>query len=337
MLRLGIIGCGRFAHLYHVPAALARTDARLVAVCDPRPSEETRRLATEQDVQLYASLEDLLSSSSVDAVVVSSPHGMHAQQVRRCLEANLHVLVDKPFVLHAEEAIALATLAAERALVGAVAFNRRFDHGFRFARDAIARGMLGTVCYVESIQLGYPSGGWYDDPVTGGGGPFVGRGTHLADAVPWILGCSVDAVSAELVRPWDSGRDGGGFISARLGVVTWRATVLEHASWNHDEVRVFGDEASLRIWRPESESFNWEVEHRDLAGRARERPALGQVSYALDDFVDAISTGAEPTCTFAGAVHSVAVIEAAYEAARIGSVPWIEVKGPAFGSWTARK
>jgi predicted dehydrogenase len=318
-LRLGIIGCGRFVHNYHVPTLRRRDDLELIGVCDPSPSMQTRDLTRDLGAALVSDPNELVDGLRPDAVLVSSPHAMHADHIAKCLQARAHVLVDKPFVLTVGDATRLTALAADVGVVGAVAFNRRLDQGFRYARGVLASGTLGDLLHVETVQLGYPSDGWYGDPALGGGGPFTGRGTHMADAVPWLTGRSVNSVFAGLVPgPRADGVDLGGFIASDLGGPWWHATVRAGDPWNLDEVRLYGTLGYLVIRRPADQTFSWICEHRALDGEELGRSGLGQIQFALDDFVMAVTSGGAPACSFADAVPSVAIIEAAFAAARQG-------------------
>src|SRR6266480_1659099 len=96
------------------------------------------------------------------------------------------------------DARALAAEAQRRQLGNAVAFNRRFDRGCLRARDIIRAGGIGPVRYVETVQLGYEGKGWFLVPSLGGGGPFTGRATHMADIVPWLIERSPTQVRARV-------------------------------------------------------------------------------------------------------------------------------------------
>lgn len=316
-LRLGIIGCGGFVHHYHVPALRRSDQLELVGVCDPTPSMQTRVLTSDLGAALVSDPSELLDGLHPDAVLVSSPHALHADHIAKCVQAGAHVLVDKPFVLTVDDATRLTALAADARVVGGVAFNRRLDQGFRYAREILSAGDLGDLLHVETVQLGYPSDGWYGDPALSGGGPFTGRGTHMADAVPWLTGRTVRSLFAGLVPgPHAEGVDSGGFIAADLGGPWWHATVRAGDPWNHDEVRLYGTLGSLVIRRPADQTFSWICEHRALDDEELGRSGLGQTQFALDDFALAVASGGSPACSFADAVPSVAVIETAFATAR---------------------
>src|SRR5262245_41405452 len=151
-VNVALVGCGAFARLYHVPALTGNPRVRLVVICEPAPDAGVRELASRTGARLTASPADAWAAA--EAVVISTPHVLHAEHVRAALERDKHVLVDKPFVLRSAEARELAELAAARGLVAGVAFNRRFDPGCRRARELLAAGALGPLCLAETTQLG---------------------------------------------------------------------------------------------------------------------------------------------------------------------------------------
>lgn len=322
---MAIIGCGTFARMYHVPILLADPRATLSWICDPSPNDEIRHLADQAGAILTGRLEELWREGACEAVVISSPHSLHVEHAREALAAGKHVLVDKPFVLRSAEARELAEAARARGLVAAVAFNRRFDPGCLRAREIIRTGGLGPVRHVETVQLGYPSHGWYLDPALGGGGPFVCRGAHLADLIPWLLDRRPGRVRAH-VLPGDPQRvDQGGFIQIEFDGLACQMTVLAQGLYMWDEVRVFGDAGLIALRRPLDRPLGWEMTYAGPKGEGEETiPADEARGRATTNFLDALETGAAPACTFADAWLSVRVIEAAYQSAEANGA-WIEV------------
>ena len=318
-LRVGIVGCGRFAQYYHVPTLLEDERMRLSAIFDPAPSDDLIPLAKANAIALVPSLDELLAPGRVDAVLVSSPHALHAEHVRAVLAAGRPILVDKPFVLTAEEARASAATAAGARLVAGVAFNRRLDPGCLHASKLLASGAIGPLRHVETIQLGYPKSGWLTDPKLGGGGPFVGRGAHMADLIPWLTGQRPRSVVAQ-TRPGHPGRvDRGGWIDLDFEAFTCRMTCLDDGLDLWDEVRLFGDEGFIELRRPMGYPIGWELVRLDKNGLEAERinadPATGACT---KDFVAAIRDCTPIACSFADAYASVRIIEAAYQSAARG-------------------
>jgi predicted dehydrogenase len=327
--RFGVIGAGRFAQLYHLPAILEHPRAELAMICDPNPSPTTRDLAASRAIPLTSDLDALLAPDVCDAVVISTPDRLHAPQVRAALDAGKHVLVDKPFVMESAVARELATVASDRGLVGAVAFNQRFSNAYRFAQDLVRRGQLGALRRVETIQLGgdwvISSDGsaprqvgpvrpaWYQDPAFAGGGVLVGRGAHMADIVPWITGRSPARLRAEVLPGRPGEVDRGGTADLDFGDFVWRFEVLADKAPLWDDVRIYGFEGRIVVQKPEGTLGYWSVTHEDIQGKPLSSvPDPGIDSVAVDDFIAAMEGEHEPRCSFADAYPSVAILEAMF-------------------------
>jgi predicted dehydrogenase len=336
--RLGLVGAGRFAHLYHLPAIRQDPRAELTIVCDPAPSPHTISLAAELGVPLVADMAAVLASGVCDAVVISTPHAQHAGQIRAALDAGRHVLVDKPYVMHSDEADALTAGAAERGLIGSVAFNQRFSTAWLRARQLIQGGELGTLRRIETIQLGgawvaaadgnaprttgplRPA--WYLDPAQSGGGVLVGRGAHMADIVPWVVGRRPERLRAQVVAGPAGEVDRGGTADLDFGDLTWRFTTLADTGRLWDDARFYGTNGRIEASKPEGTLGFWDLTREDLEGHRLDVPEPGIDAVALTNFLDALDGIAEPRCTFADAWPSVRILEAIYASAADGGA-WV--------------
>jgi predicted dehydrogenase len=200
--------------------------------------------------------------------------------------------------------------------VAGVAFNRRFDPACRRARELVAAGALGLLALVETVQLGYAAAGWVNDPAQGGGGPFVGRGAHMADLVPWLTGLRPRRVRARL-RAGPAGQvDRGGLIDVAGDGPDWHAACLAVGLPTWDEVRLFGEAGLVELRRPLGQPLGWTLTRLDLRGRVvEEQPAEPAIGAATRDFLDAVEARRGPACSFEEARLSVRLIEAAFESA----------------------
>lgn len=323
-IRVGILGCGSFARLYHVPALLADRRVVLALICDPSQSDEIREVADLAGARVTADLAELWPEGTCDAVLISSPHTLHAGHVHSALAAGRHVLVDKPFVLHTREAEELAEMASARGLVAAVAFNRRFDPGSLRSRAILGSGGIGTIRHVATTQLGYPLYGWYQDPTLAGGGPFVGRGAHMADLIPWLLDQRPARIRGRILSGEPGRVERGGYIEAEFEGFACHMTILDQGLYNWDEVRILGDGGVIELRRPMGRPLGWEMTWYGPRGERIETvPAEEARGRATTNFLDALSLGTGVACSFADAWPSVRLIEAAYES------------GAADGAWIA--
>lgn len=321
-----MLGCGKFSRYYHVPALLADGGVKLAAIFDPVPDAAVRELAERLSAPLVATLDALPEVPGTTIAIVTTPHALHAEHVAFALARRWHVLCDKPFVMRASEARALAAEASRHELINAVAFNRRFDRGCLRAREIIRAGGIGTVRYIETVQLGYEGAGWFLVPELAGGGPFTGRATHMADIVPWLVGQTPTHLRAR-IRGRDAARvDRGGFIDLRFSDLECRMSCLEEGWHMWDEVRIFGDSGLIELRRPLGLPIGWELIARTGRGEAVERlAAQPNPGAATQDFVAAVRSGSQVACSFADATVSAAIVEEAFNSAR-GDEGWRDLR-----------
>jgi predicted dehydrogenase len=324
-LRLAMVGCGAFSRRYHLPAIEADKGVALAAIFDPTPVEAVRDLAARHGAVLTSDLAAALAPGVADAAIVTTPHALHAQHIDAVLAAGLHVLVDKPFVVHSEDACRLAEAATAAGKVAAVAFNRRFDASCLRARAIVAGGTIGDLAYVETVQLGWERAGWFLDPTMNGPGPFMGRLTHMADIVPWITARAPRRLRCVVKQALIPGRtDRGGVVDVDLDGLECRFTCLEDGLHMWDEIRLFGEDGLVELRRPLNLPIGWQLSRRDRTQEVETLAADAAPGDATRDFFAAIRGGGRPTCSFADAWLSVRVVEAAYQSAEAGGA-WIEI------------
>ncbi len=324
-IEIVMVGCGVFAHRYHVPTVAADAGARIVAIADPTPSEATRALAAATGAALVDNIDGVPAPAGRAMAIVSTPHTLHAAHVGAALGRGWHVLVDKPFVLHADEARALAARAETLGLVNGVAFNRRLDASCMAARRIIEGGGIGAVRYVEAVQLGYERAGWFLDPALGGGGPFTGRASHMADLIPWLIGLVPSRLCARLRGDGGARTDRGGFIALQFGALECHLACIEEGWHGWDEVRIFGDDGMIELRRPLRYPVGWTLCHLGAGDAVLQRieadPTPGG---ATADFLVGLRRTGNVACSFRAAVTSVAIVEAAFISARGGGA-WIDL------------
>ena len=319
MIAVVMIGCGGFARRYHIPALLADPGVRLAAILDPLPAAPVQALVAQTGATLVAELGALPSPAGQVLAIVTTPHTLHAAHVAAALARGWHVLCDKPFVMHAAEARTLAAEATRRRLSNAVAFNRRFDRGCLRAREALHAGAIGRVRFVQTIQLGYERAGWFLDPTLGGGGPYTGRASHMADLIPWLLGRAPTALRSR-VRQGPPGRsDHGGFIELLFDNLECHLTCIEEGWHSWDELRLFGEHGLIELRRPLKYPLGWEFRLTSRGGEAFEfLEADPEPGGATRDMLAALRGDGPVAGDFAGAVTSVRVVEEAFASGRDG-------------------
>jgi UDP-N-acetyl-2-amino-2-deoxyglucuronate dehydrogenase len=208
-IRFGIVGPGLVGQLH--AAALARIDGvRLVAVAGSTPgSDRTARLAADHGARIADSLEAMIGDDALDALIVCTPHPLHAEQAIAAARAGLHVVVEKPMALTPADCSAMITAADEAGVVLSVISQRRWHPAVRRVKAAIDDGRIGVPGLATVEVLGWRSAEYYAmDAWRGtrageGGGVLVNQAVHHLDLLCWFLGpvIEVDGWTANLNHP----------------------------------------------------------------------------------------------------------------------------------------
>ena len=194
-LRLGLIGIGNIGR-HHAEYLLAGTVPRceLRAVCAPNPVK--LEPWKERGLAVWTDAEAMMSSGTLDAVLIATPHYQHTALGIAALEAGLHVMVEKPISAHkadAERLLACARSHPDRILAGM--FQLRVEPRYARIRDLLASGRLGRLQRVSWLitdwfrtDAYYSSGGWRATWKGEGGGVLLNQCLHNLDVLSWILG-----------------------------------------------------------------------------------------------------------------------------------------------------
>lgn len=202
-IRVGFIGCGNIAHSHAM--RMSRIEGvEIVALADP--GEKGRRLL-KQKFGLDRAVEfdnhtEMLNGGEVDAVIICSPHTMHARHAEEALSAGKHVLIEKPMTCSSMEAERLIDVAEKSGKVLQVSFQRHFMPQFLYIRSAIADGVIGKLTSVTAtLHQNWKEaqeGTWRQMPQLSGGGMLMDSGSHIIDVLLWTTGLTPQHVSAQL-------------------------------------------------------------------------------------------------------------------------------------------
>lgn len=296
----------------------------LVAGADP---SDDARDAFEYELgrHTYDSHEAMLDDVDADVAIVSTPHTLHYDHAKACLDRGVHVHVEKPMVTDLGDARDLVRRARESDLVLAVGYQRHFDDRFREIRRLVDEGRIGdphmAVCHLEQDWVTWNRDRWRGNPDLSGGGQLYDSGSHLLDALLWTTRTTPVEVAATAD---DRGADVD--VNTALAVTLDRSGDRLTAS-----VGVSGEgqsgpapSESLHVWGTEgSLSFDGETLRVVENGTAYEatpyEPTFEELTARkLENFVDAVRGDAELRIPPSDGVKVTALTEAAYESAASG-------------------
>ena len=142
IIRWGISSCGKISSDF-VNAIRHLPDIQIVA-CAARSAEEAAAFANKFGIKrAYGMYMDLAADPEVDVVYIGSLHPTHAAHAKLYLEANKHVLVEKPFAITVKDAANVFALARARNLFCMEAMWTRFQPAHVRMRELLAEGVIG--------------------------------------------------------------------------------------------------------------------------------------------------------------------------------------------------
>jgi myo-inositol 2-dehydrogenase/D-chiro-inositol 1-dehydrogenase len=169
MIRFGILGAGRIGKV-HAATIAKSSKAEVVFIADAMP-KAAAELAKSVGAEV-ASVEDIIKSKNVDAVLIATPTDTHADYIELAARAGKAILCEKPVslsVARIEKCLKVVEKTKAKLMIG---FNRRFDPNFANLEQRIRKGDIGAVELVTVISRdpGLPpvdyikrSGGLYRD------------------------------------------------------------------------------------------------------------------------------------------------------------------------------
>ena len=140
-LRIGIVGAGVMGSAY--AKALGEYErAELAAVCD-LDAARARELAEPCGAHASESVDDMLGSADIEAVVVATPDFAHRAPVVSSLDGGRAVLCEKPLATTDEDCLAIADAVARSGRPFMVNYGNRHRSAAIKMKEALDRGRIG--------------------------------------------------------------------------------------------------------------------------------------------------------------------------------------------------
>lgn len=204
-MKCAIIGCGRIA-LNHI-LAIQRNGLDLVALCDTAQDKAESLLSRAEwegwPPAIYADYQTMLSDlPEIDLVAIATESGEHARIALDCIDADKHLIIEKPIALSMADADEIVRLAKERDLKVSACHQNRFNVAVQHVRRAVEEGRFGRMSH-GSVHVRWNRGRSYYDQATWrgtwaqDGGCLMNQCIHGIDLLRWMMGGEVTSVYAQ--------------------------------------------------------------------------------------------------------------------------------------------
>ena len=333
MLRAAAIGLGWWADEL-TQAVQGKSEKIRVTACYSRAAENRARFCERYGTMAHETYAAVLADGDIDAVLLCTPHSLHAEQVEQAARAGKQVFVEKPFTLTEESGRAAAAACAEAGRVLAVGQNRRFAAATQEINRMLAAGEFGTPLHCEANfsnprPLTYSPDGWRAKRTESPGGGIAGMGVHMIDAMTYFLGpvTRVQAQAKRLAVPVDLDDTTSALFEFESGATGYLGTFT--ACPQTVFYNLYGTGANV-FAQPDA--------NRLTVHRANEEPAevaltpVDTLLAELEEFADACAGGANFRVRPAEAIHTVAVMQAMVASAESGAAITLDSAAPAENS-----
>ena len=200
-IKAAIVGTG-FIGPAHLEALRRIPNVEVVALV-----EVNQALADEKAKQLgipraYV-FADMLKQADIEVVHICTPNFLHYSQAKAVLEAEKHVICEKPLAISLEEAEDLVKIAKTTGLVNAVHFNLRYYPMVRQMKVMREKGELGEVysimgSYLQDWLFLQTDYNWRLEPDKSGDSRAIADiGSHLLDITEYVTGLKITQVMAD--------------------------------------------------------------------------------------------------------------------------------------------
>jgi predicted dehydrogenase len=330
MINAAIVGLGRWGQNL-VNSVQGKSDKIRFVAGVLRHPEKARSYANEKGLALHSHLDAVLTDPGIDAIVLATPHTVHAEQIIAAVNAGKPVFTEKPFTLTSRSAAEAVRAATEKNVTVGVGYNWRFQPALQEMRRMLDDGRLGKLLHIEGNFCGpsvyrFGKDHWRQQRDEGPAGGMTGRGVHVVDAMIYLAG-HVETVHAQSYRrALDYGIDDTtsmlfkfkngptGYLGTMIATAeTWRMQVFGSRGW----VEV-GDVEHLTTWQMRVCYVDPQNLHTHQKAQLISFPETSTERAELEHFAQAVRLQQPLAVAGGDEAHGVAVLEAILASAKSG-------------------
>lgn len=188
-MRVGLIGAGRIG-AFHARTLADHPTVNGVVVTDPL-LERAEVVAGDVGGSVAPDAQSMIGN--IDAMVIAAATDVHAEMMLLAAEAGIPVFCEKPIATDLPATDVVVERLRVLGIPSQIGFQRRFDFGYRSAKELVDSGQLGHLYSVRTTTHDYdpPPPGYHDT------GIFKDTQIHDFDSLRFVTGQEVDEAYAD--------------------------------------------------------------------------------------------------------------------------------------------
>jgi len=254
-IKFGVIGQGHIGKR-HAEMIRRNPDCELVAVCDILSPEKLG--LNDLTENFYSTPEELLEKHpEIEVINICTPNGLHGAQATLALQAQKHVVVEKP--------MALTKAACENIIYKALQMHRtvfcvmqnRYSPPSIWLKEIVEKKIIGDIftvqlnCYWNRDERYYKQGGWKGTQELDGGTLFT-QFSHFIDIMYWLFGDITniqakfnDFTHTNTTQFEDTGLISFDFVNGGMGCINYSTAVWDKNL--ESSLTIIGSKGSVKV------------------------------------------------------------------------------------------
>lgn len=266
--RYALVGCGRIS-ANHFAALEAHSDrAEIVDVCDTDPAALAKAVE-RTGARGHATLDAMLAATDADAVIVTTPSGLHPEQVMAVARSGRHVISEKPMATRWRDGLKMVETCDKAGVQLFIVKQNRRNATLQLLKRAVTGGRFGRIYMIALNVFWTRPQDYYDSAAWRGtwefdGGALMNQASHYVDLLDWLGGPieSLHAYTATLARNIEVEDTAVLNVRWRSGALgSMNVTMLTYPKNLEGSITILGEKGSVRVG---GVALN-KIEHWDFA------------------------------------------------------------------------
>ena len=164
-----------------------------IVSCFSRNKKKRINFSKKFKTKYHNSYSALINDQDIDAVILTTPHSLHAKHAILALRNGKHVFVEKPMATKSVDAQKMLFTAKKYNKTLAVGHNRRFSSVFNYIKNLDKQNKIGKILHIDANfsapgALNYKKNFWRANRKESPGGAMTGLGIHMIDLMCFFGG-----------------------------------------------------------------------------------------------------------------------------------------------------
>ncbi len=318
-VRVAVLGMGWWSDV--LADAVKRGNSVEIVSCFTRSKDKRDAFAAKYGCTSAASYDEILKDPSIEAIINTTPNGVHLETTAEAASAGKHVFLDKPIANTVAEGFAIAEVCKKHDVILSLGYQRRREGHFRWIKNEIDAGRFGKLVQAEGNisrdRLGkIDLSSWRYQAAGMPGGVMLQIGIHYVDVLEFLMGPvrRVTGRSAQLVLPGDNPDVANLILEHESGAISNLTASYASAS-EYYMMNIYGKAASAYY-----DLFNGlrHLKQGDAKPTAIAVDEVDTIRAEIDEFAACVRNKTKPETDGFWAARNLAVIKAGVRSAKEG-------------------